>query len=412
MINSFKIDRRRIYLLLLLLVMILMTVGYNLSSYSIGTLILFYLVDKNLIKKIREVNIKMYFPFLFYFSLLLIGLIYTDNMGKGIKLITTSISFLVLPLILLTEKISKNQIFKLLIIYKYWLIVLALYLMVHKVYIQGGPLWTMTLFTLKTEIGIHQLYFSQFYYLGLLIASYQIIKRSKKTVIIFIELLFFIFFIILLGSVTAIIITLLTSLMLIFFFFSKERNAVKGGLITLLFLGVFFVSKTAIVKSKIKKIQTIDWTLSSNINTHKELKEGFGKVNTLNLRFIKWHCAKEIIINNIWFGVGTGDAKDTLVEEYKKIGFKNGIESRYNAHNQYLETFLKFGIFGFLSILLLLGLYFKYAFKHKSFFIFFITLFLSLAFMFESMLERQHGIIFLSLFLPLFYVFNKENYYK
>lgn len=401
-----KIKREIIYQILLFIAMIFMTVGYNLSSYSIAALILFFFFDKNLRKKIKTVELGLYLPFLIYFFLLVVGLIYTSNMDKGIKLLTTSISFLILPLIILTEKISRERIFKILLGYKYWLIALAIYLIIHKLFIQGGPLWTLTLFTLKTEIGIHQLYFSQFYYLGLLITSYQIIQK-RKSVFLFLELLFFIFFIILLGSITAIVITVATIFILITFFFSKETLLIKSLLILSLLIGGFFISKTTIVKSKIKKLDTIEWSLQKNIEKHKKFKEGFGKVNTLNLRFLKWYSAKEIIEDNFFTGVGTGDGIDKLVEEYEKIEFKNGIEGRLNAHNQYLETFLKLGIFGLMSLLLLIIFALKFALKNQSYFIFFIILFISISFVLESMLERQHGVLFMCFFLPLFYVFDK-----
>ena len=406
---SFRISREVLYQVLLVLVMIFMTTGYNFSSFSIAALTIFYVADKHIGSKIKSVNLKFYLPFLCYFGLLLIGMIYSSNIDKAIKLTTTSVSFLLLPLILLTESISKSNLDRLLMIYKYWLIVLAFYLMIHKVFIQGGPLWTMTLFTLKTQIGIHQLYFSQFYYVGLLMSAYEIIKGDKKTILTFLETGFFIFFLVLLGSATAIIITILTLVFLGYYYVSKKRVATKILFILSLILVGFLASQTQIIKSKIQKNSTIDWDIERSIEKHKELKEGFGKVNTLNLRFIKWYAAKEILKDHYWVGVGTGDAQDQLVSQYEKIQFANGIQSKYNAHNQYIETFLKFGVFGIISILWLVFSPLMKAIESRNYFLFFVTFFLAISFLLESMLERQHGIVFMCFFIPLFHVFNREK---
>jgi O-antigen ligase len=388
--------------------MIFMTIGYNLSSYSIGALILFFLVDKKLIQKIRSIDFKFYAPFLCYFLLLLIGMIYTEDQKFGWRIVSLSVSIFLIPLVILSEKITSKQLLKLLIYYKYWLILLALYLIVHKLFIAKGPLWTLTMFSLETQIGIHQLYFSQFYLIGVLIGFKQLFNNETHRLLRGLEILFFIFFIVVLGSFTAVLITMAIAFVLSLRLIRDKTIQFKSIFIGVFILGSVALSQTTIVKTKLQKLSTIEFNFKENLEQHKELKNYFGRVNTINLRMIKWYSASNIITSNFLGGVGTGDGINALVEEYKKLNFKNGIDFKYNAHNQYLETTIKFGIIGLVSIILLLYNPLRAAVKQKNFMLLSVTVFLIGAFCFESMLERQHGVVFLSFFIPLLYVFNKE----
>ena len=401
--------RHRIYSVLICLVMIFMTTGYNFSSYSIAALTLFFLVDKNLFTKIKRVNFKLYFPFLLYFLLLLIAMLYTDNQTAGWKLISLSVSILILPLIILSEEFSEKVIFKILTIYKFWLVVLALFLIFHKLFIAKGPLWTLTMFSLKTQIGIHQLYFSQFYFMGILIAFKQLFEGKTNPIWRWLEISFFVFFIVVLGSFTAVLLIIPMVFILIIKHISKKTLWLRIIFISVFVFGAIALSQTTIVKTKLLKLSTVELNFDKNLEKHEELKNSFGNVNTINLRIIKWYSAVNIIKNNLGAGVGTGDSTDELLKEYEALQFKNGLDFKYNAHNQYLESTIKFGFLGFVSVLFLLIKPLTIAKKNKDFVLLFISIFLIGAYSFESMLERQHGVVFLSFFIPLLYVFNKKQ---
>ena len=63
-----------------------------------------------------------------------------------------------------------------------------------------------------------------------------------------------------------------------------------------------------------------------------------------------WEAAIDIVRRNFLFGVGPGDTNGTLVTEYKKNNFIDPYEKKSNAHNQYLETFINTGVFGFVTL--------------------------------------------------------------
>jgi O-antigen ligase len=122
-------------------------------------------------------------------------------------------------------------------------------------------------------------------------------------------------------------------------------------------------------------------------------------------RLIIWKSALEIIHGNPVFGVGTGDVREELVKKYREKKIIPAIENEYNAHNQYLQTYLAVGIPGLLVLLGCLVIAFIAAIKSGNLLYFLFTLLFSFHILVESMLERQAGVIFYAFFNALlFYI--------
>jgi len=76
-----------------------------------------------------------------------------------------------------------------------------------------------------------------------------------------------------------------------------------------------------------------------------------------------WGRALEIIKDNPLLGIGTGDVKDELQRTAEIEGYSIVKDRNFNVHNQYLETWMGIGIFGFILLLLLL---FILVFGHQA----------------------------------------------
>ncbi len=127
------------------------------------------------------------------------------------------------------------------------------------------------------------------------------------------------------------------------------------------------------------------------------------------MRLIKWYCASEVIKDNLFVGVGTGDYNDVLVQKYKDIDFKKGMVYGYNTHNQYLEEFLKFGVFGGLFFIIFMIYIVYQAVRFKNWFLVSIIFTMCAFMLVESIFERQHGVVFFSFFIPLVYLYHQLN---
>jgi O-antigen ligase len=134
-----------------------------------------------------------------------------------------------------------------------------------------------------------------------------------------------------------------------------------------------------------------------SIDIHKDQVYG-----TIQGRLFIWKQAKQVIEKNPFFGVGTGDVRDELFDNYKNLNIRFQDEIRLNCHNQYLETYLACGSFGclFLIFFLLQPLFSR----NRNFLTTIFVLIIALNLLFESMFNRQAGVILFALFYQLFWL--------
>jgi len=122
----------------------------------------------------------------------------------------------------------------------------------------------------------------------------------------------------------------------------------------------------------------------------------------LDQRSREWYSALQVIREKPVFGTGLSKAEDRIVEEYIKNGFNDEAALRLNAHNQFLEAQMTFGISGTLSLIwmLLTPLFLGRKLKYLSLAASFVVL-IAFFLLFESMFNRQWGIMFFMIFYYL-----------
>ena len=118
----------------------------------------------------------------------------------------------------------------------------------------------------------------------------------------------------------------------------------------------------------------------------------------LDPRLTSWLTASDLIKRNPVLGVGL-DSRNILASEYQKNGYHNEASLRLNAHNQFLETQMALGMPGTVLLLLILVAPLVFTGFLRSKYLYYAFLLVVLAtFMFESVLERQWGIMFFTVF--------------
>ena len=114
-------------------------------------------------------------------------------------------------------------------------------------------------------------------------------------------------------------------------------------------------------------------------------------------RFYLWDAAIQIASENLFAGVGIGDRSRILQE---KLAVKNqDLALTYNnAHNQFLDFLIAFGLFGLIAFLIVL--FAPFILRTNTIFILLILIIVA-ASMTESFLFRQKGVSFFLLFYGL-----------
>lgn len=128
--------------------------------------------------------------------------------------------------------------------------------------------------------------------------------------------------------------------------------------------------------------------------TFEEMSEG----DTSDARYLIFGSSLKGISQSLPWGVGIGDKNDVLAKIYEETGEDYAIQAQYNSHNIYLDATLTMGIPGLLLLLAALAVPTVMAWRRRDFIL--MSLIFSFAFsgLFEAILNRQMGIMFVGLF--------------
>jgi len=189
--------------------------------------------------------------------------------------------------------------------------------------------------------------------------------------------------------------------------------AVRAGMIILILLVIVFIfSRLRSLLSRIAfvlLIPLIFYALFKVIRTNERLNYWFDhvqekisveKVDFKNIepRTRSWYSSINLIRDKPLFGVGL-NSTEILAEEHRMQGFNVEADVRLNAHNQFLETQLAFGIPGTIILLwMLLTPLIKRKSLWNSELVVPFTIIVTVSMVFESILVRQWGIMFFVLF--------------
>jgi O-antigen ligase len=331
-----------------------------------------------------------------FFVTQLIGLLYTQNINLGLKKITTLLPIFFLPAIISVETLNKNYYDKLLQFLKYTILIIFVLYLCNHFFIERQTFNNFVHFTIHDKLKI-----SQFYLIFILLIPFlESIKQliNKQHILLnSIVLIASILFLSLLGNKTAFLLLGLLALGFII------KNAKTNKKMVLIMLPITLILASLVYQLPIVKnrISVIIKTTSFDLDVIKTKNRFALTKNTLEHRILINHLSIREIKKNLPFGVGTGDFQEVLNNQYKKVGFKFGMEKSLNNHNQYLEEFLKTGVLGGFIFIILISLLWKEGLINNNFGLIFI-LFFSVGCLAESYLNRQHGVVIFAFFIPFF----------
>lgn len=124
--------------------------------------------------------------------------------------------------------------------------------------------------------------------------------------------------------------------------------------------------------------------------------------HSVTQRVIFLNTALEILRDNFWFGVGTGDIKQAFHDQYIKDNTRLSMDFRHRAHNQILTFAVTFGV-PFALVILAMFILVPYWEKKYTYYFFLVVFCVSmLSFLNEDTLETHPGISFVAFFYSLF----------
>lgn len=142
-------------------------------------------------------------------------------------------------------------------------------------------------------------------------------------------------------------------------------------------------------------IVLINIIFPNRINKIVKIIENVNEDTRSDIYSVNMQLAKDAPI----YGFGVGDYRSEQIKRYHSDNFEKGIINEYNAHNQYIESYLAAGVLGLVAFLFmtLSPVWASLCEKQKdSFFVFLIVFVVMFGFLFESLLNRQMGLLFIA----------------
>jgi O-antigen ligase len=193
----------------------------------------------------------------------------------------------------------------------------------------------------------------------------------------------------LLPSSRIIFILSLLSLLAALFVLVRSRKRLLGWSLIILLISSGILITTPSIRQKFEQITEME-RFGFDPQNYKSVSSRFGKIQ----------AATQVISDHPFWGTGTGDLTDVLVEEYREIKFTMGYKYRYNPHNQYLDNLGRNGILGggiALAVIYLWPLWI--GLKSKSLLLVAFSLLIGGVSLTESIMDVHKGITFYVFFL-------------
>jgi O-antigen ligase len=359
--------------------------------------------------------------FLAYFVFFLAGaagLLYTHNLSGGTNATVKDATMVAVACILCTGSFAGSREYrKLMAAYCVILFLACLYCLITAVghYRADKDPAVFFYHPLTSVISQNAVFFSVYVLFGMLFLltpgiDIFIREHRMRQVVRVAGVGFFMLMIILLSSKLFLVIALVMLAGYLFRRFSFRRKKwypIALGAALLLLVGGLFLTNNP-VRARYEELAEGNMDLLKT----KTFFPGTS-FNALQLRVLEWRFAGEILQeHHAWlFGVSPGDSQGLLDQKYIDANMYIGNPADgphrkirgfigYNFHNQYLETTVRSGVIGLLSLLTILALLVGVVLKNRSREAFFTVLILILFFIPEAPLTMQQG-IFLFCFFPL-----------
>jgi len=356
--------------------------------------------------------------FMVLYLILLLGIIYTIDLENGLFKVQTQVSLFLVPFFMGGGILSVIQRNRLLLAYVFGVLFTILLCIVNLAYriLVTGKLYVLDSFSreqplffykeLSRFLDLHPTYFSIYLGVGLfclLSISFKNTQRGKVLKGILIGLFFV--FLFLTSSKGGIFSFVLVFTSYLIFESWEKKKSLNRKIVLALFLGT--VIMIAINPLLLRRSSQLISSLNDKIFVGENLKE------SSNIRFNLWDLSLKTYKDSPVLGYGTGSVYKILEDRcLKHYSFSTCETIRLkNSHNQYLNFLVSNGVLALIPFVIALVLAFRTALKSKNRIFVLFMMFMALNFFFESILQRERGVVFFMLFVTML-IMSNDSYEK
>ena len=416
--------------------------------FTIGVVILAlnFLLEENLFLRLKKaVRNPWVLLFVLFYVSHLISVAYSTNISEANKDLFLKLPLLIIPIVLPSILLSKFQKQRL---YSIWIAatVIASCLLVGQAYINYADTGHVRFwFYSEFAQGKHPAYFSMYCITAIILLFQEKFEKWKTLQLML--LLLMVFF---LSSRMQILVLLVVAFVKVFLELTQSKKVRPLVIVTFVGFISLFLSENVRNKTRLNTVQ-------------KEIGQLFSQDFKSSTRGAIWDFGFQTIQESPWFGYGNGDEFEVLNQAIQskvqlkesevaalanqtfqdstimkrlystaeRIGwdksdlhfryakwklikesdnpFNKFYKNSYNYHNQFLQSLASSGI---LCLFFLLAIFFvsvKMGIQNKDFALLATAFLIAMSFMSESMLERQYGVIYFALILPIMMIESRRS---
>lgn len=324
-----------------------------------------------------------------YYAIRIIG---NDNVKYGFRVLERNLPLLIVPIFVIPAYIgSKKKYYKAFII---GIVSAAIYTILMVAYSQliNKPSTDAWFFQSIRNYGFHPTYMAVYALIALVMLVEAELFSIRLRMILGVFLTAFIVF-----SSSRISMIILTLLFIIKAIKSRQKIYLYAiVLFSAFIIGLF--SFSADFRFKINQLADFKGFEHYDNNNYGAVSVRVAKIKS---SLILWG-------EHPWFGAGTGDFREDLVQVYRspEVECWPCAKARYNSHNQYLNTLAAHGVFGFILFVLLYAYLFWNAFKYKNTILLGFLIIIIITALTESIYEVSRGV---TLFFFLMYYLSIQS---
>ena len=398
------IKNRDYYGMGLAMLCFILVVCQSIISPAIVAFVILFLYEL-LIKKSLRFERSIYLIFwILLFVFYGLSIFKSEHTDIGLKLLEYKMSFFIFPIIF---SFKKDNLTFWNVIQGFLFGVLVLLIGLTVLYLTAGQSYAVIS---SKYFDIHPTYSAAYITLGLFTFLYGVYLKAYKVHIAIVLALFAFSLFTLFALISfAGILFLLLSLLIVSIVLVKQKF---GTIKTIAFSALSFLAVVLTV--------TQSERLSYDYTTAKQtIQQIFARPETFiarcqnatsgtKMRVLMWYFSYEVIKENP-AGVGLGDIDFFLDDKVRKYNIKHLKDQPLNPHNQFLQMAIDMGVLGMLFFLTMCFAMIWFSIKHKNYLLLFIVFNLLFNCLFESMLQRQSGIVFYTLFTTMFIVYSSKR---
>jgi O-antigen ligase len=360
--------------------------------------VLIWFIEGNFREKLQLLKSKFFLFAVFLYLLHLVGMLYTANLKAGGFDLEQKLSLIILPLLYFSDtqvnKLESIKIFKSFVLGCMLAGLICLVNAALKFNISDDI--DSLLYTKFSPI-MHTSYFAMYlcFAIILILFNNDIMQNQALKIV---TVLFLMLPIVLSSSKSGLFSLGLILVARLIYDIVIKKSYLRGLVFSSLLI-VIAISFYVIFPKAFERLREMKQALTTTKS----------EINTSTSRIEIWKLSSNIISKNYLIGVGTGDIKDALKNEYDKQTMTEFSEKKLNAHNQYLQTFIALGMPGITGLISLLIVIAYFTWLNKMWDGTLLTIIIAFNMLFESMLETQAGVVFIAFFLMLYFSLATKN---